>query len=83
LSILARFTHLDDHLRSNENLVGHHYSVAAAHLFVVSNWAVERYTRQGWIFAGHKACDGGRQVAGLDVGFPVRTAIPPEASTTM
>ena len=37
--LVARFTHLDDHLRSNEYLVGHHYSVADAPLFVVSNWA--------------------------------------------
>jgi glutathione S-transferase len=35
----ARFTHLDGHLSSNEYLMGRDYSVADAHLFVVSNWA--------------------------------------------
>jgi glutathione S-transferase len=36
----ARFTHLDEHLTSNEYLMGADYSVADAHFFVVSNWAV-------------------------------------------
>jgi glutathione S-transferase len=36
----ARFTHLDRHLASNEYLMGRDYSVADAHFFVVSNWAV-------------------------------------------
>ena len=35
----ARFAHLDDHLSSNEYLMGHDYSVADTHFFVVSNWA--------------------------------------------
>jgi glutathione S-transferase len=35
----ARFSHLDGHLSSNEYLMGRDYSVADAHLFVVSNWA--------------------------------------------
>jgi glutathione S-transferase len=35
----ARFAHLDSHLASNEYLMGRDYSVADAHLFVVSNWA--------------------------------------------
>jgi len=34
-----RFSHLDLHLSSNEYLMGHGYSVADAHFFVVSNWA--------------------------------------------
>jgi glutathione S-transferase len=37
--LVARFAHLDDHLGSKEYLMGHDYSVADAHLFVVSNWA--------------------------------------------
>src|SRR5262249_55447794 len=37
--LVARFGYLDEHLRSNEYLMGHHYSVADAHFFVVSNWA--------------------------------------------
>lgn len=37
--LVARFAHLDGHLRSNEYLMGHDYSVADAHLFVISNWA--------------------------------------------
>ncbi len=35
----ARFVHLDEHLSSNEYLMGRDYSVADAHFFVVSNWA--------------------------------------------
>ena len=35
----ARFIHLDEHLSSNEYLMGRDYSVADAHFFVVSNWA--------------------------------------------
>lgn len=35
----ARFAHLDEHLSSNEYLMGRDYSVADAHFFVVSNWA--------------------------------------------
>jgi len=35
----ARFAHLDEHLSSNEYLMGSNYSVADAHFFVVSNWA--------------------------------------------
>ena len=35
----ARFTHLNEHLSSNEYLMGRGYSVADAHFFVVSNWA--------------------------------------------
>jgi glutathione S-transferase len=35
----ARFAHLDEHLSSNEYLMGHDYSVADVHFFVVSNWA--------------------------------------------
>lgn len=38
----SRFAHLDAHLTSNEYLMGSEYSVADAHLFVVSNWA-------GWV----------------------------------
>ena len=34
-----RFSHLDAHLASNTYLMGSEYSVADAHLFVVSNWA--------------------------------------------
>lgn len=36
--IKARFTHLDEHLSSNDHLLGRDYSVADAHFFV-SNWA--------------------------------------------
>jgi len=36
----ARFAHLDGHLSSNEYLMGRNYSVADAHFFVVSNWAI-------------------------------------------
>jgi glutathione S-transferase len=35
-----RFSHLDAHLSSNDYLMGSDYSLADAHLFVVSNWAV-------------------------------------------
>jgi glutathione S-transferase len=35
----ARFTHLDEHLSSNDYLLGRDYSVADAHFFAVSNWA--------------------------------------------
>jgi len=35
----ARFAHLDEHLSSNQYLMGDDYSVADAHFFVVSNWA--------------------------------------------
>ena len=35
----VRFAHLDEHLKSNEYLMGPNYSVADAHLFVISNWA--------------------------------------------
>jgi glutathione S-transferase len=34
-----RFCHLEGHLAVNEYLMGSEYSVADAHLFVVSNWA--------------------------------------------
>lgn len=35
----ARFTHIDEHLASNKYLLGDAYSIADAHLYVVSNWA--------------------------------------------
>src|ERR1051325_5526138 len=35
----SRFSYLDGYLSSNEYLMGREYSVADAHLFVVSNWA--------------------------------------------
>jgi len=35
----ARFAHLDVHLGRNEYLLGRSYTIADAHLFVVSNWA--------------------------------------------
>jgi len=35
----TRFSHLDAHLSSNKYLMGGEYSLADAHLFVVSNWA--------------------------------------------
>jgi glutathione S-transferase len=35
----ARFAYLNDHLASNEYLMGRYYSIVDAHLFVVSNWA--------------------------------------------
>jgi glutathione S-transferase len=38
----ARFAHLNEHLKSNEYLMGPNYSVVDAHLFVISNWA-------GWV----------------------------------
>jgi glutathione S-transferase len=37
--LTARFAHLDEHLAVNEYLMGPAYSIADAHLFVVSNWA--------------------------------------------
>jgi glutathione S-transferase len=37
--LTARFAHLDHHLSSNEYVMGHDYSIADLHLFVVSNWA--------------------------------------------
>ncbi len=40
--LTARFFHLDKHLGSNQYLMGHDYSIADAHFFVVSNWA-------GWV----------------------------------
>jgi glutathione S-transferase len=35
----SRFSHLDKHLSLNKYLMGSEYTVADAHLFVVSNWA--------------------------------------------
>ena len=35
----SRFSHLNAHLLSNKYLMGREYSVADAHLFVLSNWA--------------------------------------------
>lgn len=35
----ARFTHIDHHLAANTYLLGDAYSIADAHLYVVSNWA--------------------------------------------
>jgi glutathione S-transferase len=35
----ARFTHIDQHLAANHNLLGDAYTIADAHLYVVSNWA--------------------------------------------
>src|SRR5262249_8040563 len=40
--LLRRFAHLDAHLSCNDYLMGADYSVADAHLFVISNWA-------GWV----------------------------------
>jgi glutathione S-transferase len=37
--LLRRFAHLDAHLSCNDYLMGTDYSVADAHLFVISNWA--------------------------------------------
>jgi glutathione S-transferase len=37
--LVARFVHLDEHLKDNEYLMGREYSLADAHFFVVSNWA--------------------------------------------
>ncbi len=37
--LLRRFAHLDAHLSRNDYLMGPDYSVADAHLFVISNWA--------------------------------------------
>jgi glutathione S-transferase len=35
----VRFAHLNEHLGSNQYLIGRDYSVADAHFFVISNWA--------------------------------------------
>jgi glutathione S-transferase len=35
----ARFAHLNEHLGSNDYLMGRNYSIADAYFFVVSNWA--------------------------------------------
>jgi len=35
----SRFAHVDRHLAENEYLLGPAYSIADAHLYVVSNWA--------------------------------------------
>jgi glutathione S-transferase len=35
----ARFTHIDQHLTANTYLLGDAYTIADAHLYVVSNWA--------------------------------------------
>jgi glutathione S-transferase len=35
----AHFTHIDQHLAANAYLLGDAYSIADAHLYVVSNWA--------------------------------------------
>jgi glutathione S-transferase len=35
----ARFNHIDQHLEANTFLLGDAYSIADAHLFVVSSWA--------------------------------------------
>jgi len=40
--LMDRFAHLDQHLSNNEYLMGREYSIADAHLFVVSNWT-------GWV----------------------------------
>lgn len=37
--LVTRFSHLDEHLRENEHLMGGEYSLADVHFFVVSNWA--------------------------------------------
>jgi glutathione S-transferase len=37
--LAVRFTHLDEHLKNNEYLMGGEYSLADAHFFVVSNWS--------------------------------------------
>jgi glutathione S-transferase len=37
--LVARFAHLDEHLKNNEYLMGRDYSVADTHFLVVSNWA--------------------------------------------
>jgi glutathione S-transferase len=39
MRLVARFTHLNEHLKNNEYLMGREYSLADAHFFVVSNWA--------------------------------------------
>jgi glutathione S-transferase len=40
--LVARFAHLEQHLSSNDYLMGRDYSIADVHLFVISNWA-------GWV----------------------------------
>jgi glutathione S-transferase len=35
----ARFTHIDQHLAKSDYLLGDGYTIADAHLYVVSNWA--------------------------------------------
>ena len=35
----ARFTYINQHLKNNEYLLGDDYTIADAHLYVVSNWA--------------------------------------------
>ena len=35
----TRFIHIDQHLAANDYLLGDRYTIADAHLFVVSNWA--------------------------------------------
>jgi glutathione S-transferase len=37
--LVARYSHLNEHLKNNEFLMGRAYSFADAHFFVVSSWA--------------------------------------------
>src|SRR6516164_5021059 len=37
--LVARYSHLNEHLKNNEYLMGRAYSFADAHFFVVSSWA--------------------------------------------
>jgi glutathione S-transferase len=37
--LVARYAHLNEHLKKNEYLMEREYSFADAHFFVVSNWA--------------------------------------------
>ncbi len=39
MRLVARYTHLNEHLKNNEYLMGREYSLADAHFFVVSNWS--------------------------------------------
>jgi glutathione S-transferase len=39
MRLAARYTHLNEHLKNNEYLLGREYSLADAHFFVVSNWS--------------------------------------------
>ncbi len=39
MRLVARYTHLNEHLKNNEYLLGREYSLADAHFFVVSNWS--------------------------------------------